>query len=76
MLDGPAEDYQLRDTRAKILRHLRDHPGRKPKQIADALALDAATVRQTCRRMAADHQLITTVTGEYRATETPAASGD
>jgi AAA domain-containing protein len=66
ILDGPAGDYMLRDTRALVLRYLRDYPGQKPKQIADALRLDAASVRQTCRRMATDGQLDVTPNGEYR----------
>jgi hypothetical protein len=72
ILDGPATDYMLRDTRALIVRYVRDYPGYKPKQIADALRLDAATVRQTCRRMAADGQLDVSSNGEYR---TPNAAG-
>lgn len=66
VLDGPAGDYMLRDTRALVLRHLRDNPGQRPKQIAEALHLDSATVRQTCRRMAADGQLHADTTGAYR----------
>jgi DNA-binding Lrp family transcriptional regulator len=66
ILDGPAGDYMLRDTRALVLRYLRDYPGQKPKQIADALRLDAASVRQTCRRMATDGQLTVSPNGEYR----------
>jgi hypothetical protein len=70
ILDGPAEDYLLRDTRALILRYLRDYPGQKPKQIADALQLDPGTVRQTCRRMADDGQLHVTPGGNYRPSDT------
>lgn len=65
MLDGPASDYLMRDTRALIARFVRDYPGQRPKQIADALQLDAATVRQTCRRMADDGQLRATAGGQY-----------
>lgn len=66
VLDGPATDYLMRDTRAMVLRHLRDYPGQKPKQIADALNLDPATIRQTCRRMADDGQLHASPGGTYR----------
>jgi hypothetical protein len=76
VLDGPAGDYMLRDTRALIVRHLRDYPGQKPKQVAEALRLDAATVRQTCRRMAADGQLTATPNGEYRPAGDRSDSGD
>lgn len=57
LLDGPAEDYTMRDTRAQITRFVREYPGHKPGQIADALALKPDTVRQTCKRMADDGQL-------------------
>ncbi|WP_103379749.1 AAA family ATPase [Pseudonocardia dioxanivorans] len=65
VLDGPTEDYLMRDTRAQIMRFLRDYPGQRPKQIAEALQLDATTVRQTCRRMVADGQLHATPGGQY-----------
>ena len=55
---GPAADHTLGDTRATILRHVRAHPGAKPKQIADATGLAPDLVRQTCARMANDVQLI------------------
>jgi hypothetical protein len=76
ILDGPAGDYMLRDTRALVVRYLRDYSGQKPKQIADALRLDAASVRQTCRRMAADGQLDVTPNGEYRAAGDSSDSSD
>jgi hypothetical protein len=66
LLDGRAADYQLRDTRSLIMRYLRDYPGRQPKEIAEALDIDAGTVRQTCRRMATDGQLHAAPGGKYR----------
>jgi hypothetical protein len=74
MLDGPASDYLMRDTRALIARYVRDYPGQRPKQIADALQIDAATVRQTCRRMADDGQLRATTGGQYHPADSD--SGD
>ncbi|MGQ0573100.1 MAG: AAA family ATPase [Pseudonocardia sp.] len=74
VLDGPAQDYLLRDTRSLILRYLRDYPGHKPKQIADALRLDPNTVRQTCRRMVTDGQARSTPAGAYHPV--PSDSGD
>jgi hypothetical protein len=65
LLDGRAEDYQLGETRSMVMRYLRDYPNRTPKEIADALQVDAATIRQTCRRMAEAHQL-RAVGGKYR----------
>ena len=56
-LDGPADDYLLSETRTLITRLVRDYPGQKPKEIAEALQLPAATVRQTCKRMVAAGQL-------------------
>ncbi|WP_338051795.1 AAA family ATPase [Pseudonocardia acidicola] len=80
-LDGPASDYLLRDTRSLVLRYVRDYPGQRPKEIAEALQLDAATVRQTCRRMATDGQIRATPAGAYHpadsdtgdTSDTPAA---
>jgi hypothetical protein len=75
LLDGPASDYLIRDTRSLVLRYLRDDPGQRPKQIADALHLDPATIRQTCRRMVEDGQLHATPGGAYSPAGTR-SSGD
>ena len=66
MLDGPAGDYQVGDTRAAILRFLRGAPGSTPKVIAEGVGLRADTVRQTCSRMLADGQLAAEPGGRYR----------
>ncbi|HEX2301571.1 MAG TPA: AAA family ATPase [Pseudonocardiaceae bacterium] len=65
LLDGPSDEYLMQDTRALISRYLREQPGAKPAQIAGALGLAPATVRQTCARMAADGQLRTEPGGRY-----------
>lgn len=67
LLDGPATDHTVGDTRSAILRHVRAHPGAKPKDIADGLGPghDAGTVRRTCARMAADGQLAKDSKGRY-----------
>ncbi|GAB2915526.1 AAA family ATPase [Streptomyces mayteni] len=66
LLDGPAADHTIGDTRAAILRHVREHPGAKPKDIATALpGMDADTIRRTCSRMAADGQLTKDTKGRY-----------
>lgn len=57
LLEGPAADHTLSETRATILRHVRAHPGAKPKQIAEQTGLPPDLVRQTCSRMANDTQL-------------------
>ena len=64
-LDGAASDYELGDTRADIVRLLREHGGMKPARIAEALQLNANTVRQTCTRMAKDGQLKAVPGGTY-----------
>lgn len=58
LLEGPAADHTIGDTRATVLRYVRENPGARPKQIAEETGLDAALVRQTCSRMANDVQLI------------------
>lgn len=66
LLDGPASDHLVGDTRAIILRHVRANPGARPKDIAEALPhLDADTVRRTCSRMATDGQLTKDASGSY-----------
>jgi hypothetical protein len=66
LLDGPAEDHLMADTRSQISRFVRERPdGRKPKEIAEALQLNPNTVRQTCTRMAKDGQLHAGADGTY-----------
>ena len=65
MLDGPASDYALGDTRQAILQHLRGVESATPKQIAMALSLNYETVKKTCRRMADAGQLDTDGQGTY-----------
>jgi hypothetical protein len=65
LLDGPAGDYLMQDTRAMIARFVREQPGSRPAQIADALQLKPATVRQTCKRMADDGQIRAATGGAY-----------
>ncbi|GAB2626246.1 hypothetical protein Aab01nite_85920 [Paractinoplanes abujensis] len=66
MLDGPAADYRVSDTRAAILRFLRTAPGSTPKAIAEGTGLKPDTARQTCSRMLADGQLAADPGGRYR----------
>ncbi|MEU8351996.1 DNA repair protein RadA, partial [Streptomyces sp. NPDC048845] len=68
LLDGPATDHTIGDTRADVLRYVRANPGAKPKGIAEATGIDPSLVRQTCSRMVADSQLLR-VDGGYRAPE-------
>ncbi len=55
----------MQDTRALVSRYVREYPGNKPAQIAEALQLKAATVRQTCKRMADDGQIRAASGGAY-----------
>lgn len=52
LLDGPPEEHTLPDTRAAILRYLRDHPNSTPKAIAEGAGLNYDNARKTCVRMA------------------------
>lgn len=70
-LDGPAIDHTIGDTRAAILRHLRDNPGSQPREIAPAVGVNADTVRRTCSRMHDAGQLTRDATGRYFAPHVP-----
>ncbi|MGO1056928.1 AAA family ATPase [Crossiella sp. CA198] len=65
MLDGPAIDHTLGDTRSAILRYLRENPGKQPKEIAAAVDAAYDTVRRTCARMCEADQLTRDATGRY-----------
>jgi hypothetical protein len=68
MLDRPADEHVLGDTRAAILRHLRTTgAAAKPAAIAEAIGLKPDTVKRTCARMATDGQLAVDHTGTYTA---------
>lgn len=68
LLDGPATDHTIGDTRSAILRHVRQHPGAQPRDIAAALPhVSADTIRRTCARMATDGQLTKDTSGRYFA---------
>jgi DNA-binding IclR family transcriptional regulator len=53
------------DTRADLIRLVREYPGRKPAQLAEALELPAATVRKTLSRMADKGQVRVATGGAY-----------
>jgi hypothetical protein len=65
LLDGPALEHTLSDTRAAILRHVRANEGASPREIATAADLDYELTRKTCRRMVDDSQLDTDGRGHY-----------
>jgi hypothetical protein len=63
--DTPAAELALGDTRAAILIYVREHPGARPKAIAEGTGLDYPAVRQAARRMAGDGQLQADPAGGY-----------
>jgi hypothetical protein len=65
MLDGPATDHALSDSRATILRWLRRNSPATPKTIAEATGIAYDTAKKTCQRMLTDHQLAADTTGRY-----------
>lgn len=65
LLDGPASDYELSDTRRRILHLLRDGEPMTPKDIGIALSIPHETAKKAVRRMADDGQLDTDGRGTY-----------
>lgn len=65
LLDGPAAEHAMHDTRATVLRYVRVHPASGPTAIAAGTGLALATVKKTCQRMAADGQLRADIGGRY-----------
>ncbi len=65
LLDGPAEDYTLGETRRAVLHLLREQEGLTPKAIAEKLELDHQLVKKTVQRMLSDEQLDTDGAGHY-----------
>ena len=72
-LQGQASDYEVSDTRASILRWLREHPGATPKQITAGTGLNYDTTRRTAARMAGDGQLARDSAGHYTVPDTTTA---
>lgn len=65
MLDGPADEHALTDTRAAILRQVRARPGSTPAQIASAIDGTRENVKRGCARMAEAGQLRNDGAGRY-----------
>ena len=65
LLDGPADEHALTDTRATILRWLRGNGPAPPKAIAEATGLNPETVKKTCQRMLGASQLACDPAGRY-----------
>jgi hypothetical protein len=65
LLDGPPEEHQTTDTRAEILRYVREHPASGPRAIAEGTGLGEPNVKATCRRMLAAGQLAADAKARY-----------
>lgn len=74
LLDEPAAIATMGSTRRTILKHLTEHPGDSPQQIATRTGLNLNTVKSNVRRMVEDDQLDSDGEGRYfpRATATSA----
>lgn len=75
ILPGPAINYTLEETRAKVLQYVRDHPGSGPTAIANGTGVNLNNVKQTCRRMADNNQL-RSLAGRYHAPDDDTATGN
>jgi hypothetical protein len=71
LLEGPADEYLLSETRAAILAAVRRIPGAGPRQITELTGLDYTLVRQTVRRMAEAGQVDTDGQGHYLPLSSP-----
>lgn len=65
LLEEPVVLATMGSSRRKVLDHVAANEGVTPQQVADALGINAATVRQTMRRMVEDDQLATDGEGRY-----------
>lgn len=65
VMDEPAEELVLGDTRGAVLRYIRDHPGARPKQISEDTGMHIELAKKTARRMSDDGQLDTDGQGRY-----------
>jgi AAA domain len=72
LLEGPAIEHTIGETRSAILKYVRENEGSSPKQIASGAGLGYELVKKTVARMADDGQLDTDGNGHYLA---PAAAG-
>lgn len=65
LLDGPATDYEVGDTRRQILGVVRGRDGITPKEIAEVSGLSHDAVKQRVRNMVDEGQLDTDGSGRY-----------
>lgn len=65
LLDGPASDWTLSDTRRAILDAVRAEEGIGPKELAVGTGMEYELVKKTMQRMAKDDQIDTDGQGHY-----------
>jgi hypothetical protein len=65
LLEGPAVEYELGETRRRILAHLRERGPATPKAIAEAVGIDHENAKKVCQRMARAGQTETDGSGVY-----------
>ncbi|HEX3780692.1 MAG TPA: AAA family ATPase [Pseudonocardiaceae bacterium] len=65
LLDGPADQHLMHDTRAMVARLVAEQPGLKPRDIADALGLKPDNLRSYLKRMVDAGQLRLASDGTY-----------
>jgi hypothetical protein len=75
LLEGPAAEHILADTRAAILAAVRQSPGIRPRQLANAAHLEYELVKKTMQRMVDAGQLDTDGNGHYFVPAVPAVPG-
>jgi len=72
LLDGPASDYDVSETRRRLLSALREAgTPMRPKELAKAIGSDYELVKKTVQRMAADEQIVTDGAGRYSVPPVP-----
>lgn len=71
LLEGPASDYELADTRRRIVQLVRERGGMRPKAIAAELGITHDAAKQATSRMAREGQLDTDGTGIYLSPPSP-----
>jgi hypothetical protein len=65
LLDGPAAEHAMHESRAAVARWLRINGPATPKVIAEGTGISHETAKKTCQRMLTDSQLTADTTGRY-----------
>jgi AAA domain len=75
LLDTPAAEIRMGESRLAVLTYVREHEGARPRQISDGLKLDYELTKKTCVRMVKDGQLDTDGRGRHFAPYTGDSAG-